>query len=306
MCVAILTLFAGHSYAQDDIDFQSEEESVVERSDEPSGKIEVDSAVEDAAMDLPEEDIEDEVATEASEEPVARPAESPPATTQASETPGSELIEIEYPVEALLPYRDRRPTHQVTANIQHEMFAPTGFISPTVTDPAAANIYSKVYSDKDMGITSLSIGYKYNIPLIGLEVAPFYGMGSLKESTIGETMLLDVSKAGVRVAGYLETLTSEPYVVPYAALQFQIWNVEEKSATKAFSRETGFVMGTQLGLLIQLNWIDPDGALTAMNESGLNNTYLDIFAQQYGESTDSADPNLTTDFNWGVGLRLEY
>lgn len=231
------------------------------------------------------------------------------AATDAAgrELPESGHIQIEYPIEVSVPYRDRRPRHQITAHVQYENFAPTGYFSPVVADPTTVDAtYQGVYNLEDIPLVGFSLGYKFNMPFLGLEIAPFYGRGGIKSSRTGENISLDVEKYGVRFAAYLETLFKEPYVVPYVATQVQMWGIEERGATLSFSRSTAYAIGFGAGLLIQLNWLDPAAALASLNESGLNNTYLDIFAQQYGDTADPADPIFSSDFNWGVGLRLEY
>ena len=221
--------------------------------------------------------------------------------------PSEGKIQIDYPIEFSLPYRDRRPRHQFTANVQYENFAPTGYFSPVVADPTTVDSsYQGVYNQEDIPLVGISLGYKFNMPFLGLEIAPFYGTGSIKSSRTGENISLDVEKYGVKFAAYLETLFKEPYVVPYVVTQMQMWGIEERGATLSFSRSTAFAFGFGAGLLIQLNWLDPAAALESLNSSGLNNTYVDVFVQQYGDTADSEDPVFASDLNWGVGLRLEY
>lgn len=211
------------------------------------------------------------------------------------------LIEIEYPVEALLPYRERRPKNQLTLHFQYENFLPNGYISPTV-----GTTYGETYKNVATPLISGSIGWKHNIPFLGLEVAAFYGNGGLADTQMGEKVTFDVSKYGLKFAGYLETLFKEPYVVPYGAVQVQGWDVSEIRTNSKYERTTSYNVGFQVGALIQLNWLEQDSSLAALNESGLTNTYLDIFAQQYGNTSDAADPKMASEFNWGAGFRVEY
>ncbi|MBX3017177.1 MAG: hypothetical protein KF767_04760 [Bdellovibrionaceae bacterium] len=231
------------------------------------------------------------------------------AATNAADpnAPSDGKIQIDYPIEVSVPYRDRRPRHQFTANVQYENFAPTGYFSPVVADPTTVDAsYKGVYNQEDIPLVGISLGYKFNMPFLGLEIAPFYGKGGLKSNRTGENINLDVEKYGVRFAAYLETLFKEPYIVPYVATQMQMWGIHETGATLSFNRTTAFAFGFGAGMLIQLNWLDPAAALESLNVSGLNNTYIDVFVQQYGDTADSADPVFASDFNWGVGLRLEY
>lgn len=216
-------------------------------------------------------------------------------------------IQIEYPIEVSLPYRDRRPRHQFTASVQYENYAPTNYFSAVVPDPSTVDAtYKGVFANEDIPLLGISLGYKFNMPFLGLEIAPYYASGSIKSSRAGENINLSLEKYGVRFAAYLETLFKEPYVVPYVASQIQVWGVEEKGQTLSFSRSTAYAVGFGAGMLFQLNWLDPAAALESLNSSGLNNSYLDVFFQQYGDTSDNTDPLMSSEFNWGVGLRLEY
>lgn len=215
------------------------------------------------------------------------------------------LIDVEFPASSLLPYRERRPTSQLTVDVMYENYLPSSYLSNAVS-ASSQNSYADVYGDTDIPMASVAIGWKYNTPFAGVEVAPFYGQGGLIDGRVGEDMDLTFHKYGARFGVYFDTLFKEPYVVPFATAQAEVWKVEEAGATKSYSKDTGVGTAFQFGLLIQLNWIEPEGALEALNETGLNNTYLSVFAQMHGDPTGDEDPLLQSEVNWGAGLRLEY
>lgn len=228
-------------------------------------------------------------------------AQSPDA--EAMEDSG--LVEVVYPVEISRPYRERRPKNQVTLQVDYENYMPANYFSPSVPEPNP-NAYKSIFGETSIPMVNFALGWKHNLSLLGIELAAFYGTGAIQDNRIGDKVSLNLQKAGLKLAGYLDTLFKEPYVVPYAAAQFQIWNVFEESSTLVYERASAYGIGFQAGLLFQLNWLEPNSSLMALNESGLNNTYVDLFVQQYGDTVDSKDPYLASDLNWGVGLRLEY
>ena len=65
-----------------------------------------------------------------------------------------------------------------------------------------------------------------------------------------------------------------------------------------------FSMGYIAGLQLQLNFLEPHVAERARITTGLENTYLDIFATYYDARGKLAD--LGSDLSWGTGLRLEF
>lgn len=199
---------------------------------------------------------------------------------------GAGLVEIVYPAEILAPYKDRRPDHQFVFHFQYENFKPTGF-SQVIASSAS--------------VLGLNLGYKYNLPVVGLELSGFFGSGGASGGV--DRTSYSVQKKGLRLAAIFDGILDEPYVAPYLGLQIVKWDVSSTSDFGTFSASPDFVMGTQVGLLFQLNWLEPKTALRALNEDGLNNSYLDLFFQQYG-ATSGID--LASSFNWGAGFRLEY
>jgi hypothetical protein len=57
-------------------------------------------------------------------------------------------------------------------------------------------------------------------------------------------------------------------------------------------------------LAIQLNWLDETSASIAYDETGLENTFL--FAEGRSFVLAGNVPNLSSEIQWGAGLRLEY
>jgi hypothetical protein len=208
---------------------------------------------------------------------------------------GAQEVEIVYPVEILAPYRERRPDHQIIFHFQYENF------KPSEIQFSGQGGYESVFNGSSASIMGLNLGYKYNLPLVGVELSGFFGSGGAGGGT--SNAAYSVQKKGLRTALILDGIMDEPYVAPYLGIQFVSWDFQESSDVGATSITTDYVMGTQIGVLLQLNWLEPATALRALNEDGLTNSYLDLFVQQYG---GTSPVNLATSFNWGAGFRLEY
>lgn len=211
------------------------------------------------------------------------------------EVTGNGLVEIIYPVEILVPYKERRPDHQFVFQFQYENFKPSELLF------SGQGNHETVFNGASAAVMSLNLGYKYNLPVLGVELSAFFGSGGLGGGA--NDAAYSVQKKGVRIAAVIDGIMSEPYVAPYAGLQFVSWDFKESSRVGAGSASPEPVMGTQLGLLVQLNWLEPKSALRALNDDGLNNSYLDLFLQQYA---GTGATNLATAFNMGAGFRLEY
>lgn len=240
-------------------------------------------------------------AQEISEEnynPGDAPAEPAPQANRyeirEQQVTGNGLVEVVFPAEILAPYKERRPDHQFVFHFQYENF------KPSELQFSGQGNHSAVFTGSAQ-LMGLNLGYKYNLPVVGLELSGFFSSGG-QGGGINQTGYF-LEKKGLRFAAVFDGIMDEPYIAPYVGMQIVKWNVKESSNVGSSSASPDPVMGTQMGLLIQLNWLEPESALRALNEDGLNNAYLDVFMQQY-EATAGA--NLASSFNWGAGFRLEY
>jgi hypothetical protein len=208
-------------------------------------------------------------------------------------------VEVEYPAEILLPYKERRPDWGFVFGAKYENFAPN-----TYESPIDGNTYQNLFGENAAGIFALEGGIKYNTRLASLTAEVSFGQGSVADSRIGDDVTLRMTKTAAHFGLWLDMIWPEPYVVPYAQADvFQI-DFTESDSLGSESGTSQVCFGYTAGALIQLNWLDPDQALRALATSGLNNTYIDIFvAQSTGSGTQ---PDFGSDPYWGAGFKLEF
>ncbi|MNL47867.1 hypothetical protein D3C87_1706770 [compost metagenome] len=104
----------------------------------------------------------------------------------------------------------------------------------------------------------------------------------------------------------MDMLLDEPYAAPYVAYSMWKMGISEESPNDKFNATTQIGYSYSVGVLLQLDWIDYEVAKTATFNYGLENTFIDVYATQYAKTQAADDPNTSTDFTYGAGLRMEF
>lgn len=221
------------------------------------------------------------------------------------ETSTDGKIEVEYPAEAQAPYQDRRENWSTVFAINVDQIMPDKFRSKVSSDS-----YETLFGTSPIQLVQGQLGAKYNFSLGGIGIAGIFGHGEIEDGRSGSSRDLTIQKKGIVLSLVLDNLTKEPYLAPY--LEGHIYNFDwseggvEAQNMESKEGSTAFGSAVTVGVLLQLNWLDPEAAIAAQNSSGLENAFLDIFVSQYGTSGSEDDPNFETSTNFGAGLRLEF
>ncbi len=235
----------------------------------------------------------------------------------AESTPDDGKIEVVYPANRLMPYRERRGDWGVNFGLQYEALFPTRYRSKIDDSP-----YDHMFGDNPVDMIQGQLGLKYNFALGSIAASALLAAGSIYDRQIMNYLddpntpaverpeadaKLQLTKMGASFTYIMDTLFPEPYIAPYIEGQiFKMDWMESALDEETKSGTTDFLTAVSAGVLIQLNWLDPASAFEAQNGSGLQNTYLDLFISQYNGSGSGDDPNFETDMNYGAGLRLEF
>lgn len=209
------------------------------------------------------------------------------------------LVEVHYDAEALAPYRERRGNWAGVFGASVEQVLPENFISNI-----DGSTYGDLYGEKPVSMIQITAGLQYNMSLGSIGAGLSYGTGSVTDSTDS----FGLKKLALNFTYTMDALFSDPYVAPYVSGEILKWDIHDEGATQSRDESTSMSTGYKLGVLILMDWLDPDSALRAMNSSGLENTYLDLFVSQYNTSNseDASEADMKTGLNYGAGLRLEF
>ncbi len=203
------------------------------------------------------------------------------------------LIEIEYPPEISLHYRERRPDWSPVFSLRSENF------SPLKNDVTTNGIL----------LVGLQGGFKYNLDSISLTSEFSYESGSASGKPTfasGESVSLRLAKKTLRFGLLFDSIWPEPYIVPY--FQGDVYQMDflesDIPGVAGLTGSTGIGFGYTAGVLLQLNWLDADQSSRALVQSGLNNTFLDLFIAQSMKPAGAFD--FSSKINLGAGIKLEF
>jgi hypothetical protein len=223
-------------------------------------------------------------------------------SAEADEEGNNGLVEVQHYQDNLAPYRDRRSDNGMYFAVVYEPIAFKNYIS--VLDGSS---YGTMFGSSAVPIISANISYKRNMAIGSLAGGFIYGAGELSATDAGAvTHKLSISKMGLDFRFTADNFMPEPYVAPYFGMTFWKMGISEDNGTDKFNANTQMGYNYSIGALIQLDWIDYETAKKATFDYGLENTYLDVFATQYAKTQAADDPNTSTDFILGGGLRMEF
>lgn len=210
-------------------------------------------------------------------------------------------VEIEFPASELVPYSDRRPTNQLSFGSQFEAASFANYLSPIDNQT-----YETLFKKGTVDIAQIAIGWKLNLPLLGIDVQGVYGNGTVSGRDAAHQLTsLGLSKKGVKVTAILDGIFADNYLVPYFGMQYVQWDVRTSNDLANVTLTTAPAMAMTAGALISLHWLERQAALASYNEGRLSNTYIDLFMNQYQKPSNAADPDLSgTAF--GAGFKLEF
>lgn len=220
-------------------------------------------------------------------------------------------VEVIYEAQEV-PFKERRSDRSIIFGVTMEELVFSNFRSKI-----DGTTYKEGYKNTPVKLVQGELGLKYNFGLGGISASVIYGAGESKEKVQDNAdvydSLLTMNKKGVKLSMTFDTLFSEPWVAPYISGQMLSWewseHVDNLTTNSTYGRKsgtTGWTSAFQGGVLLQLNWLDPNSAIMAKNESGMTNAYLDLFVSQYSATTGSEDPNFQTDMTYGGGFKLEF
>ncbi len=199
-------------------------------------------------------------------------------------------------------YRERRPHWGIRLNFA----AGNGF--ETATENAAENIVS-LESDGIPFQIDIGMNKNYKHFSIGPEIGYF-------TSTILNTCENEINFSGF-TAGlglYLDGLFDTAYTVPFASVGVILPDIKVETADSScvvtgeqeLDGTKSAAMYYRAGLLIGLNWLDKGLAHRALEDYGLQNTFLYFAMRQIPSTSDTEGTDVGTKPYLEYGLQLEF
>lgn len=221
------------------------------------------------------------------------------------EEPSPNLVRVEYYQDNLADYRDRRENHGFMLGFDY-----TEVVFDKYMSALDNQMYLDLYGETSLPLIGISLDYKYNFSLGSVSLGLTAGFGSVGSPGSGEQRDMEVFKYGLGFKYIADNILPEPYIAPYFGMESWIMNITEKRSggtdIKTFNGNTAIGFSYAVGILVQLDWLDPSTDANSNFSWGLENTFLDIYAMQFLRTMDEVDPDTSTDFTLGGGLRFEF
>lgn len=211
------------------------------------------------------------------------------------------LVRVEYYQDVLADYRDRRSDHGFMFGLDY-----TEIMFDKYLSTLDSQNYKALFGETTIPFIGLSFDYKYNFSLGSLLPGLSLTKGSISSHGSGDKRTMDVLKYGLGLKFVADNIFKEPYVAPYIGADAWMMDISESSSTDKFSATTDIGYSYTVGMLIQLDWLDPDTDTGSTFNWGLENTFLDLYVTQLLKTINEGDPNISTDFTFGGGLRFEF
>lgn len=212
-------------------------------------------------------------------------------------------VEVRSIDDAMASYKERRGTHGFLMGFGMENYKPKKYQS-LIDDKT----HEELFGSGNIPFGYIELGYKFNFMLGSLSMMLGYSQGNLASADSGQERTILMERNTLRFMYIMDNIMSEPYIAPYAS--YGIWKIgldeTEPASDVKISGESEMGTMMSVGLLIQLNWIESEVSRRAYIASGLENTYLDLFLAQMGRSNGADDPDFSSEFNFGGGLRIEF
>lgn len=222
---------------------------------------------------------------------------------------------VEKPTDLIGSYRERRNRYGAIFSVNYEKYAPNDYFSIVLNKN-----FRTISGEDSIPLVNFELGGKFNFPAGAISVLAGYGEANYGNDA-NDLYNIKVAITKISANFSLDSLMSEPWLVPYGQMGVhQIDWLEESYDSLNVIVEQGLVtdwtLNYRVGLLLQLNWlenmIDSNTNINARMSSGLQNTFIDIFYQQYGETSSKSKNQLgeiVSDLqsgHFGAGLKLEF
>lgn len=217
------------------------------------------------------------------------------------------LVKLEPRFNANYTYKDRRRTHGLTFAVEVTQILMDEY---TWFEGENEYLYETVFGTGKINSPDVYLGYKFNFILGALGAEAGYGTFRVSSDQLsGTKRTLGYKKYSGRFTYYLDNMFSEPYVVPFTSVSVWKMRVEESIDTEPRIQEaydTGVGLSFSAGLLLQLNFLESSSARGSRRQFGIENTYLSAYIYKQEGTDKDEDPDLSTGYTYGMGLKLEF
>lgn len=204
----------------------------------------------------------------------------------------------------LVPYRERRGKWGNQVSVGYSMYTPSSYASEY-----SALAFEDAYGNQsELPLIEVQYVFKRNFPVmsIGFEVgAGIYENESDVETLVTKLRLIPIHFGAVLT---LDGIFKSPYVVPYASAGGYVMVFEESKdgAADVYGGSTQVAPYATGGMLINMDWMDPQASRTGFEDNGIQATFFYVEARKYFASAAARDRDFENEIEPKAGLRIEF
>jgi hypothetical protein len=197
-----------------------------------------------------------------------------------------------------VPYRDRRSKISGFFGFEGGTYAPVNYMPQINT----GQTYGSYYSGGAAPNVELVFGAKFNFFLgsIGAQVG-----GGFFSATASSGAVLTVNPITAGLIYSMDSLFKEPYVVPYVVAGAYTDIYKEVDQGLSIDGQTSYAPFYSVGLMFQLDWIDPETHDSGYKDFGLENTFIFLEMRSFLASNDF-NADFSTPLQFSGGFRFEF
>lgn len=218
----------------------------------------------------------------------------------------------------LPPYRQRRKTWGFELSATYSFFEPANYQSFFYEQQDPQNNFDNLYDSASLGYISLIASIRYNSTLGGVSLG--LGGGYYKNKGRNNSLDLSLIPLQTRLTWTLDNIMEEPYIAPYAAMGLGYVSIIEEqdavgvdpnplpptdpnnpptntNANTNSERRGQFVLFYDVGVLIQLDWMEKSADLSMQTSSGMENAYIKAGMMAFFSNLNGLNPDETTDID---------
>ena len=243
---------------------------------------------------------------------LVRTREEPEAVRTGA--PG-EYVEVRIPSDVFAPYKQRQGDWGFLFSIGAEQTFFPNLLTQVGLDIGDDYTFEEMFGKSGISMLNIELGPKYNTPMGSFAVLAGYATLNKEDNRVTNVSLdrtkseISFTRYAITMLYYLDTLFTEPYLVPYVG--GGLWQANYREATMSIEKETKSITtepGTQyrFGALLGLDWLEENASRVARKRNGTQGTFLNIYASSTQMAESNADPDFTTDMDLGASLIIEF
>jgi hypothetical protein len=182
-------------------------------------------------------------------------------------------------------------------------YAPTSY-SPAFVSESFSSVYNTFASTPLLEAQGV-VKRNFDWGAVGIEFA-FGAYSNSAKGSSGIQSTLNLTQYRIGIIYIDEMMMRKRYVSPYASIGGYLTQFNESESAVTFQGNTEFAPYITVGAQFSLDWMEPKAARLAYDAGAVQSTYLYAEVRKYFASFNPTDPDFSSSFAPGLGVRIEF